>query len=52
VKLSIPYIDAQAELDGNYILNQVAWFKTQNAEGYRRREQIIDKRYAILLPQR
>jgi NitT/TauT family transport system substrate-binding protein len=52
VSLSIPYIDAQAALDRKDILNQVAWYKSQNMlKDNVDASRIIDLRYAILLPE-
>ena len=53
VKLSVPFLDAQARLDVKDILNQVSWYKSQGlvkaqVEG----EPLIDKRYAVPVPER
>lgn len=53
VKLTIPYIDAEARLDVKDIFHQIAWYKSQGmVKGPAKGEEIIDQRYVVPLPER
>jgi hypothetical protein len=51
IKLSIPYIDADARLDVKDVLHQISWYQSQ---GFVKPEvigkNVIDSRYAMALP--
>jgi len=53
VKLAVPYVDAEARLDGADLLRQIAWYKNQNLlKGEVDGDKIIDRRYVVELPER
>jgi NitT/TauT family transport system substrate-binding protein len=48
----LPYIDAEARLDGTDIQHQLDWYRAQHlVKGEAGIEQLIDRRYARLLPE-
>jgi NitT/TauT family transport system substrate-binding protein len=50
---AIAYSDAEARLDLTDIAHQVAWFKAQNmVKAAVNADEVVDRRYAIALPQR
>jgi NitT/TauT family transport system substrate-binding protein len=50
-KLGIPYMEPQARLDEEGILQQIEWYKSANfLKGSVDGEKIIDKRYVVTLP--
>jgi NitT/TauT family transport system substrate-binding protein len=51
VKQGVPFVDAEARLDVEDVLQQIAWYKAQGLlKGPVDGEAIIDRRYAVALP--
>jgi NitT/TauT family transport system substrate-binding protein len=53
VKLSVPFLDAEARLDVKDVVNQVSWYKSQGlVKGQFEGASLIDRRYVAAMPER